>query len=100
MDRLVFLSAAVLCLLAANVYVTWRVVRSPSYSASQKVVQVLLTWLLPIVGLLLVRSFLNEGVERPLPSAGEGLGEMGPMDLFTTNTSLTGGGHASHGSDP
>ena len=59
------LSAIAITYLTYVVYVTVRVVRSLSYSAKQKSAQVALILLVPVLGVLLVHSFLRSDAELP-----------------------------------
>ena len=58
MDTLLYIAAAVL--LVFNLVVNLAAVRSPYCSNSQKVVQSLLIWLLPLIGLLAVGIILRQ----------------------------------------
>ncbi len=55
-------------LIAANTACTFAVGRSNFYGARQKSVQILLIWVLPIVGVLLVGGVLWSNYERPSSS--------------------------------
>jgi hypothetical protein len=47
-------------MLAAQVWLTFRVWKSPSFERSQKVLQSKLIWLLPIIGAVVVFSLMPE----------------------------------------
>jgi hypothetical protein len=56
--------------LAAVVYagfVSYLVVRAPTYSSSQKVVQVIVVWLLPVLGTAVVHWFAKHGAAEQPP---------------------------------
>ena len=53
------LSAVVLLLAAANVLVSSLVVRHALYSHSQKALQILLVWLVPVIGAIVVWQVLR-----------------------------------------
>ena len=60
----------VVCIaLAANCAISWGIIRCNAYSSRQKFVQIVVVWLLPILGALLARHFLNEN--RALPTNSE-----------------------------
>lgn len=56
----ILVGAAIAALLAFQIYVTVRVVRSRMYEPRQKVWQAQLIWLLPIIGAGLVFTILQE----------------------------------------
>ena len=91
MSRLSFAIALIGLLVAVNFAVSYRVLRSSAYGVGQKVAQVAIVWLLPIIGLLLVWAFLREPSDSASLGTVDGLGTMGPLDLFTTNQDIVGG---------
>ena len=54
----------------ANAWVCVGVLRNPWYSRTQKALQCSLVWLLPVLGLILVWSFLRSQSEMPPKEAG------------------------------
>lgn len=58
---------ALVALIAAQIWLTVRVWKSPSFERSQKVLQSKLIWLLPVVGLVLVFSLMPEEDDTPRP---------------------------------
>ena len=95
MDRFVVFLIVVAGLLAANLYVSYLVFRAQIYSVPQKFTQIVLIWLLPIFGFLLVRTFLKEAYAASHAASGEGIGDMSPIDLVTTNPIIASGGNVS-----
>lgn len=58
----VFLFAVtVLCLYQG--YVSWHVARSTAFTRKQKVIQLALVWLLPLIGAIVVHWFATVGAE-------------------------------------
>lgn len=56
-------------LFVANGFVTFRLLKSESYEASQKCFQVAIVWLIPIIGAYVVWQFLRPATASNLPSA-------------------------------
>jgi hypothetical protein len=88
-------------LLALNIFVSFGVARSAEYEPSQKVAQLALVWLLPIVGALVAHHILREGHLHG-PAAGSpfvesGLGDHSRNDSAADGFSgIEGGGDGSH----
>lgn len=55
-----YLAIILLYLFVINIVTTIRLLKSNEHEVFQKAIQVLLIWLLPIVGILLVSHFLND----------------------------------------
>jgi hypothetical protein len=55
------LTLAIIGVLAYQLYVSARMVRSKDYEPRQKVAQLALVWVLPVVGAAVVHWFLNHG---------------------------------------
>ena len=49
-----------LYLLIINIITTIRLIKSDEYEISQRVIQTLLIWLLPLIGIFMVSHFLND----------------------------------------
>jgi hypothetical protein len=60
------LAVAVLGLLAYQGYITMRVRAQPNYSRKQKVLQMALIWLVPVVGAAVVHAFFASDSEIPV----------------------------------
>jgi len=88
--RELILIVAVSLLGLANIYVSYRVCRSASYDWRQKTAQLAMTWLIPLVGLYLVRTFLDDDGQRNFDRPVDGLGDMGALDVYTS-ADLAGG---------
>ncbi|MES2238615.1 MAG: hypothetical protein V4500_12815 [Pseudomonadota bacterium] len=56
----IILAMLVFALVALNIYATLHMARSGSFGLGQKIAQVFLIWLLPLVGPLLVLRVINE----------------------------------------
>ena len=70
-DALV-LAVLVLALVCINAFVSWRVAKSALFERPQVIRQVVLVWLVPIVGALLVGLFLrNEEHVSATPRSGD-----------------------------
>ena len=54
-------------IIAAQVWLTFRVWKSPSFERSQKVLQSKLIWLLPIIGAVVVFALMPEDDDTPRP---------------------------------
>lgn len=65
----IVVGAAVLAVVAFQVWLTVRVHRSKLYEPKQKVWQTQLIWLLPVIGAGLVFSILNEDDKAQRPSS-------------------------------
>lgn len=99
MDRFVLILVVVAGLLVANFYASYLVCRAKSYSAPQKLTQIVLIWFVPIIGFVLVRTFLKEAQVSSLTDPGQRLGDMGPIDLISTNPHIASGGNVSDDGD-
>lgn len=51
------LAIAVSVAAALNLYVTYVIIRNPSYTSSRKALQVLIAWLVPVVGAIVCITF-------------------------------------------
>jgi hypothetical protein len=60
------LFGALILLLVANAAITSGVLRSSAYDPSQKALQLLLVWLVPVLGAVFVWSFLRGAASDPL----------------------------------
>jgi hypothetical protein len=74
-----FLTAMLLALALLNAWATWRVVYDDLSSSLQKVALVTLTWVLPVLGALLVLHILRKHSER---RSGRYPGELDAGDDF------------------
>jgi hypothetical protein len=63
--RTVFAPALGLALLAYQLYVTVRLLRFDGYTRTQKLLQLLVVWLLPLVGAMIVHSVIAFTLHRP-----------------------------------
>lgn len=68
--------AAVLLVLAVayQIYVSRRVSRNRIYSDDQRIIQLIMIWLLPVIGASICHWMINDA------EAGDGLGESHPAD--------------------
>jgi hypothetical protein len=68
MAQLQFLAlAGGACCIAYIVFASILIVRAPAYSKRQKVLQLLLVWLIPLVGAALAHWFATAGVSKLRP---------------------------------
>jgi hypothetical protein len=63
--RNTFLAAVAIVIVAFQLFVTVRLLRFDGYTGAQKFVQVLLVWLIPLVGALIVHSVMAFTLRRP-----------------------------------
>jgi hypothetical protein len=68
MDGHLIFAVAAAVLFGANALGSYAVGRSDFYDSRQKTVQIVLVWLLPIVGVLLVGGVLWSNYARPSPT--------------------------------
>ncbi len=66
-----------LALLVLNLYASALVLRNILYDTPQKIAQLLIVWLIPVLGGLLVIRIAREGQPRRERSYGEGGGDIG-----------------------
>lgn len=69
------LITSIVILILSNSYVSYRVLKSDSFEAFQKVTQLLIVWLIPIIGAIVVFAFISsdEKPNRPRnPNDGQG----------------------------
>ena len=78
---IVLVGVGVAMILAYHCYITSRVLRNASATTQQKASQIVLLWLLPLVGAGIVHAFLISDREIPkrkdenfIPSPGDGVG--------------------------
>ncbi|MFO1364481.1 MAG: hypothetical protein U1F45_18830 [Burkholderiales bacterium] len=65
--RTVFVTVLVLIVAAFQLYVTLRLLRFNGYTWAQKLLQLLLIWLIPLAGALIVHSVMAFTLRRPRP---------------------------------
>ena len=68
MTLILFGGVVLLLILAAHIFITVAIVRNPDYGSTQKLLQVIFVWLVPIVGAAVswyvLREERNAGVKR------------------------------------
>ena len=55
-----YLYYIVVYLVLLNIITTYRLIKSEDYEVSQKIIQCILLWILPLLGVLVVTFFLNQ----------------------------------------
>lgn len=79
-----------LSLAAANLVVTARLVRSPSFTAGQKTFQAMIVWLLPVLGFAWIGYMLREeAVVPPKPNPYANRDDLQAFNLYS-------GDHSNH----
>jgi hypothetical protein len=63
--RSTFLAAVAIVIVAFQLYVTLRLLRFEGYTGVQKLVQLILVWMIPLVGALVVYSVMAFTLRRP-----------------------------------
>jgi hypothetical protein len=59
--------ALLVCLAAYSAFVSYLVIRAEAYSSQQKLIQVLVVWLLPLLGSVVVHWFAAHGTTQLPP---------------------------------
>ncbi|BFI94790.1 MAG: hypothetical protein RSP_03000 [Rhodanobacter sp.] len=84
------LAPILFCLGVANFIVTIRLVRSPSYTPRQKILQAIIVWLLPVLGFAWIVYMLRE--DSVIPSKPNPYANRDDLQAFN----LYSGDHTNH----